>query len=549
MSGSLFTQQYWLDWFELHETAGLESVLQRLIADACALLQADDGTIGLYNEALDCIETAAVYNMPVDARNQSMRRGQGLAGLVLQQDRAIISRYGDLPNFLLEKYRDHRVLGFPIRRHQTLLGVFCLGAAAPREFSASDLQRLEEFAELAGVALSHWRRLHEEQRRRQRFEVAAKVASLIGGGTHLDTILQATADAIHEILGYPNVDIPLIELHDPNVLTVRIRGGHYKKRIQQIDRIPLGQGIMGAAVSTQKIQVVNDVRSDSRYITPPGVIPPLAELCVPMLDNDGVMGVINIEADVPFDELDISSIRLIATQLSLAIRNSRLHDQARSAAILDERQKLARDLHDNVTQILSSISLLSQSIPTAIERDPTEAIRRAKRLQELSQVGFAEMRALLNQLRPQSTLGVTISRSSRILVGLEQLREHALPGALSKLAANLMPDNIQLKTDFACYEPQLLEHEEALYRVCQESMSNTIRHAHATKMQISAGIDQQTVFLRITDNGKGINPQARPGIGLSSMRERIEALGGEFVIRNNSPKGTIIEARIARNDR
>jgi two-component system NarL family sensor kinase len=242
-----------------------------------------------------------------------------------------------------------------------------------------------------------------------RLRLIARIAAGMHEEHSLDELLQGTADAIHEMLGFPNVDIPMLDPQDPFTLIVSIRGGHYKRAIRHVDRIPLGRGIMGSAVRARRTELVNDVRSDPRYVCPPGVEPAVAELAVPIRVAGEVVGVVNIESHQPFDEADRLSIESVADFLGIAIRNLRLIPAAREAAVLTERTRLARELHDNVTQILSSMSLLTQSIGSAWQRDPAEGQRRVARLAELAQTAFVEMRMLLRELSPPPTSTSTAS--------------------------------------------------------------------------------------------------------------------------------------------
>ncbi|HET7843906.1 MAG TPA: histidine kinase, partial [Xanthomonadales bacterium] len=244
----------------------------------------------------------------------------------------------------------------------------------------------------------------------------------------------------------------------------------------------------------------------------------------------------------------------VADHLALALENARLAQAASQAAVLAERQRLARELHDNVTQILSSISLLSQSLEGAWRRDPAEGARRVQRLQQLAQTAFAEMRMLLRELSPPSPTAVkdphsTISRRSRTFAGLEQLREHALPGALTRLLSAMVPEDLRLRMDFGGWVPQRIEGEETLYRVCQEAVSNVVRHAQSRVLVVSAVVTDTHAVLQVTDEGRGIGAEFRPGLGLSSMRARVEQAGGHFRITPNTPRGTLIEARLPRVDR
>jgi two-component system, NarL family, sensor kinase len=528
----------------------LAQMLDRILDAACRLVQADTGIIGLYDEVADVMRTAAVRQPVVGSTAPTHARGEGLGGHILATGTAFHGRYGDLPRPTTMAIAEHQVLGLPLLWMQRRLGYFGVSVAPPRTFQPAQVETFELIARVAAIAIEHARRYEEEQRTSLRFELIAKIAAEIHRESNCELMLQRAADVIHEVLQFPNVDIPLVDPDDPSMLVVRVRGGNYKRKIQREDRLPVSAGIMGAAVRERKSQLVNDVSNDPRYVCPPGVHPALAELAVPICSNDRVLGVLNVESDRPFTELDRRSLEVVADYLAVAIDNSILFEQAGNVAVLAERQRLARELHDNVTQILSSISLLSQTLTTAWQRSPEEGERRAARLQQLAQTAFAEMRMLLHQLAPTGQSIVNeVSRRSRSLVGVEMLREHALPSALTKLLAAVIPESIAVRSSFSNYVPQRLDLEEALYRVCQEAVSNTVRHANARRIRVEAAVTQTHAVLRVSDDGNGLTTNFRPGVGLGSMRTRIESLRGQFRIAQNEPQGTLIEARLPRLDR
>ena len=385
----------------------------------------------------------------------------------------------------------------------------------------------------------------------ERLRLIGQIAAGLHAEDSIDAMLQRAADAIHAQLGFPNVDIPLIDPDDPEMLLIRVRGGRCKERIRHEDRIPIARGVMGAAVRERRSQRIDDVRADPRYVCPPGVTGARAELAVPIRQGEQVLGVINVEGEQPFDDLDQLSLEIVADFLGVAIHNAQLIPQARESAVLSERQRLARELHDNVTQILSSISLLTQTLSVAWQRDPAEGARRVQRLQQLAQTGFAEMRMLLRELAPPATAqpANTESRRTRTFAGLELLKEHALPGALQRLLEVMAPEKLQVRLDFAAYLPQRLGNEETLYRVCQEAVSNAVRHAHTRQLWISAAVVNTHAVLQVADAGRGLGSEFRPGLGLSGMRTRLENAGGNLRVTANTPRGTLIEARLPRADR
>lgn len=516
----------------------LEPLLERIVERACRLIGADDGVIGLYLPERDAIRTAASYNIPQPELRSLLPRGQGLTGRVLELDAPLRCRYGDLPHPTRASALDMDMIGMPIRAHGRLVGVFGIGVWPPRTFGCDASDLLDLFARHAAIAIQNARSYREEQRRAARFALIARVSAITASGPDLETLLQQAADAIHETLEYPNVDIPLIDAGDPHTLVIRIRGGEYKRRIRHEDRLPVSQGIMGAAVSERRVQLVNDVAADSRYVVPPGMSVPQAELAIPILHGESVLGVLNVEADRGFDELDRASLEIVAEHLGVAIVNARLFERSTRVAVLEERQKLARDLHDNVTQILSSMSLIAQSMAEAWRRDPAEGERRASRLGELAQLAFAEMRGLLKELTP----GGRVQHEG-------DGRTQALPEAMRRLLRAMVPAPIRFELWAEGYRMQPADREEAILRVCQEAVSNAVRHAAPRRIEVVLAADDQGLCLQVNDDGGGIPEGVAKGMGLNNMRQRLEELGGELTVGSRRPRGTRVEARLPRADR
>ncbi len=523
-----------------------QPLLNRLVERACRLIDADDGTIALYVPERKIMRTAAIYRMPDSELGAEMRAGEGLAGLVLERNAPVHCRYGDLPRPTSGEPDDNDVIGMPIRAGDRLIGVFGIGAWPPRRLQRSDRATLALFARHAAIAIDNARRYEMEQRRTARFKLIGEVAAIIVQGSSLDDILAQAADAIHEVLEYPNVDLPLVDPDDPTTLIVRHRGGDYKRLIRHEDRLPIDSGIMGCAVRERSVQRVDNVAADPRYVTPPGVPVARAELAVPILLGGQVLGVVNVEGERPFDDLDIECLRIIADHLAVAIGNARLHQRARLAAVLAERERLAHDLHDSVTQILSSISLLSQSLPMAWQREPAEGQRRAERVQQLTQLALGEMRSLLHELSsPPHESSAPVPGP----VELDRLGRLGLASALAEVIEAMTPDSIELVYSAEHYQPQRLSHEQGLFLIAREAVSNAIRHGRPRHLTVVLTIDGDQAVLKVVDDGVGL-PVPRPnGIGLGSMRARCEALGGRLSLRGRPGGGVLVMARLPRDDR
>jgi signal transduction histidine kinase len=532
---------------EIASELELRPLLTSIITRACGLLNAENGAIALYDERRHSVQVEAVHRLPDTEIGMEFEPGEGLMGRVLATGKScFVDRYGDLDRISLPEYRNQAVLGVPILgRGSGLIGVFGIGARAGRKFGQSDVETLQLFARHAAIAIQNALRYARELRRSERMTLIARVSRLASTGLDAEQLVATAAQVIHDHLGYPNVVIPLIHRGDPDFFLFRAHAGSYRDVFETPFQMPTNAGICGAAVTMREAQVVNDVRDDPRYVPPPVHINVRTELAVPIILGDEVFGCINIEGLRPFDEDDVSSVRIIADHLAVAIQNARLSSEARQAAVMRERQRLARDLHDAVSQALSSISLMSQSLVSAWRRDPAEGERRTHRLEELARLAFAEMRALLRELRPSSLE----YSPSELRSGIEDVRAVGLKAALHRFANMLAPQTPTIRLDFSAYRQQDPSLEEGLFLICREALSNAIRHSGAHRVEIRATIVVDELVLSVIDNGAGFDERATSdemdvGIGLQTMRERAAALAALCQIHSQPGHGTSVVIRL-----
>jgi signal transduction histidine kinase len=529
----------------------LQPLLESILRHACELIGAEHGTIGLVDPARDLIRTAATYRMPPGEDGAEIPRGVGLAGAVLERGGPVVlERYGDLAHPTQPDFADHCVIGMPIEWGGRMIGFLGVGGPGGR-LGAQEVETLALFARPAAIAIANAWRYEDERQRADRMALVARVARLVTADLRLDELLHRAADAIHELLGFPNLAIPLIDPEQPGTLVLSVKGGHYKQRIPGEYRIPITTGLMGEAARTRRTVLVNDVTADPRYLPTPGGALALAELAVPILLGDRVLGVVNVERDEPFSEEDAAIVGIIADQLAVAIENARLYASAQQVAVLEERQRLARELHDAVTQHLSSLTLMAQTLGPAYDRGREEGESRARRVVELSQVALDEMRVLLAELRPRvrdkrgDPEAEAPAGSARA-----RLRHHGLAEALALLAGDVSCDALPVDADFTGYVPRPLAEEEALYRIAQEALSNVVKHAGATYAQLQLATDGRTTVLSITDDGRGFTTSVEHtgehavqmgGLGLLTMRERAAALGATIRVDSGAGQGTTIQ--------
>ncbi len=234
------------------------------------------------------------------------------------------------------------------------------------------------------------------------------------------------------------------------------------------------------------------------------------------------------EADM-FTEHHAALAQAIANQPAIAIENARLYVEAQELAALEERQNLARELHDSVSQALYGISLGAHAARTALARDPGEVVEPLDYVLMLTEAALDEMRALIFELRPES------------------LEAEGLVSALFKQAAALQARHEIAVSAQLCDEPDLpIAIKKDLYRIAQEAMHNTVKHAHANHVTLRLAQVDDKVVLEVRDDGVGFDTTAsyQGHLGLHSMRERVTNLGGTFEIESSPGKGTRICARV-----
>jgi PAS domain S-box-containing protein len=259
-------------------------------------------------------------------------------------------------------------------------------------------------------------------------------------------------------------------------------------------------------------------------------------LAVPMILKGEILGVLTLASAQPnhFTERHATLALAVGRQAAVAVENARLYDQARQWAAAEERARLARELHDSVTQALFSMTLHARTTHMYLERegiDPASPLARSVRqLSDLTQGALAEMRALLFELRPGS------------------LREEGLAAALRKQAAAIgareeLTVDVQAPPGRITLDETI---EAQLYRLAQEALHNVVKHARATHVQLCLVLDDEVVTLEVTDDGVGFDPAVQhPGhMGLTTMAERAAALGGRLDVRSTPGKGTSVRVSV-----
>jgi signal transduction histidine kinase len=297
--------------------------------------------------------------------------------------------------------------------------------------------------------------------------------------------------------------------------------------------IPLDStdSVVAYAGKNRKSVIVNNM-SEAEGFTLLAHIPDLrSEMAVPMVAGDRLIGVLDVQSNRSnrFTDTDVYIMAMLADLIAVAVQNARLYTQAQELAALEERTRLARELHDSVSQALYGIGLGARTARMLLERDPSRLREPLEYVLSLAEAGLAEMRALIFELRPES------------------LEQEGLITALSKQAASLQArHNIRVDTQFCEEPPFSIEAKETLYRIAREALHNTVKHAHATHVELKLTNCDEGFRLSIIDNGVGFDPNGQfPGhLGLKSMRERTARMNGTFEVESSEGAGTAIRVTV-----
>ena len=305
--------------------------------------------------------------------------------------------------------------------------------------------------------------------------------------------------------------------------------------LQRISRILADRVDLATALDQAGLEVAALLTADHARIDlgggPPATLASAAHLMVvPLVAKDMTIGALSVARDqgAPFSGEERRLAEMVAGDVAAAVENERLHERQTRQAAEEERQRLARDLHDAVTQTLYSAALIAEALPAVWEREPSAGLSNLVRLQRLVRAALAEMRTLLFELRPAALEATPLEAL------LDQLG-NALAGQIKG------PVNVRTADDIPLSSATRL----AFYRVTQEAFNNIARHARATDVDVVCVADSDgVVSLCVRDDGRGFDPGAigPESMGLRIMRERLERVGASLDVDSAPGRGTTITA-------
>lgn len=366
-------------------------------------------------------------------------------------------------------------------------------------------------------------------------DVSRSVASTL----ELAPVLRLILDHLESLVGYTGAAV--LSLDKGQVTVLDYRGPTPRRQVVREAYMPDQQAIFNQIAEMRVAVILDDLYSDSPLAASmrerfgqriQSLYPYLRSwMAIPLVVKDNAIGLISLQSSQPgyYTERFARIATAIAALAAIALENARLYEQAQDRAALDERQRLARELHDSVSQALYGIALGTRTARALLDRDPKQASEPLDYVLSLADTAMEEMRALILELRPESLEREGLTPALRKLAEATQLRQRLI---------------VQVHV---CSEPAIaLEAKQAFYRIAQEALHNAVKHANATTIDLTLETNDDAVTLTVADDGVGFDTGGNfPGhLGLRSMRERMTRLGGNLTITSAPAKGATVRATL-----
>jgi signal transduction histidine kinase len=350
----------------------------------------------------------------------------------------------------------------------------------------------------------------------------------------VEPILQKLVDSARELAEarYAALGVP----DNEGAFAQFITAGMSDELIAAMGPLPRTHGLLGAMLESEQPYRTVDIRRDPRFRGWwPSAHPEMRSfLGVPIVSRRGNIGAFYLtdkQGADEFSEQDQGMIEMLAAHAAIAIENARLYERSRELSIVEERNRLARELHDSVTQKLFAVVLAGETAATLVDRDPKGTRATLRRLGELADDAMRELRSLIFELRPAA------------------LDREGLPATLRKhldVLGRVHGDRIEIEIDDP---PPLSPRTEAeVFRIAQEALHNALRHADPKQIQVRLGGRNGRLLMTVSDDGVGFDADAAVvrsrRLGLTSMEERAAAIGGELRIESEPGVGTTVRLEV-----
>jgi len=356
----------------------------------------------------------------------------------------------------------------------------------------------------------------------------------IAGELDLDRVLQLIVDSVRELVGAKYAALGIVD--EAGVIERFITSGISPEQRARIGPVPQGHGLLGTIIRDGVTLRIPDIaRHPDSYGFPPHHPEMHSLLGLPIRVAGASVGNFYLTEKIgaaEFSDDDQELVEMFAGHAGLAFQNARLHQDVQQLAVVDERLRISRDLHDGIIQSIYAVSLSLEDVPDLIESRAPEAIDRVDRAIDRLHMTIADIRTFIVGLGPEAGAGLELtleSMAGELLSGSSTKLDLDLAGA-STLDGRLSPE---------------AGHE--LVQIAREALSNVARHSGASRAYLRLTVEGDEAELLVEDDGRGFDPAQRFGsghFGLANLRDRAAAVAGTLTIDSEAAKGTRIIVRL-----
>jgi signal transduction histidine kinase len=361
----------------------------------------------------------------------------------------------------------------------------------------------------------------------------------IAGLTSVDDALQIIVDGVRPLVGAQYAALGIVDTDGR--IEKFITSGMDDETRARIGALPEGHGLLGLIIRENRTFRIPDINVDPRRSGFPPEHPPMTSfLGVPITVKGISLGRLYLTNRIgasEFSEADRSLVETFALHAGIAMENARLHEQLQRLAVVDERERISKDLHDGIIQNMYGVGLSLEDVPELMVEDPAEATARVERAIDAIHLSIQDIRNFIFGLRPELLEGASL------VVGLASLVE--------EYRHNMIVD-LELRVPDALPEPAT-EVTGHLLAIVSESLSNVARHSRASRasLELTTPDDGAGLQLVIEDNGVGFDPASVVKLGhqgLANTRARVAEIGGTLAIESAAGSGTRVVVRIRNSD-
>ncbi|MFE5400191.1 GAF domain-containing protein [Streptomyces sp. NPDC056580] len=512
----------------------LEVVLHRIVESAVALVDAQYGALGVLGDE-GTIKQFVTVGMDEEtiARIGHYPRGEGILGLLIRHPEPLrladLHKHAASVGFPGGHPPMNSFLGAPVRvREQVFGNLYLTNKRSGAEFDTDDEAVLRTLAAAAGVAIDN-ARLYEDAQRRQRWLAASnELTRSLLSGAEPGEVLESFTGKVREVAGADLVTLA-VPVGDRGELVIEAASGTGAEKVRGLVLPP---SALAAKVFTSGETITSDALSaDPRSEGGSASVVELGPaFFVPLGTPEHVRGVLqvaNVPGGAPFADAMSDMVTGFGNQAALALDVAEHRRDTERMVVLDDRDRIARDLHDLVIQRLFAGALSLQSTLGRVSDRP-QASERIQRVVDDLDDTIKIIRSTIYALRERDQAHRGSGLRSQLVAAAERATESL--GFAPALRMTGLLDTVVSA-----------EQGEQLLAVLGEALSNAARHAHATAVDVGVEVTDAVLRLRVADDGRGVDPAATRRSGLANLRRRAEELGGSFSLSANEPSGTVVE--------